>query len=214
VKLRCLVPLLLFFSGCAVISGDVLQSDIPVSTPLTQHLSGVNDFVGESPLLGRRDAPVTIMVFSDFTCSHCRESAQNLKEVSEEFPTAVRVVFKHSPNTPAAIPAAKAAIAAGVQGRFWEMHDLLFSEEEVRASEPLAERLNRFAQTIGLDVERFQRDRRSRAVAKLLLSDLRLGNRWLINSTPTFIVQGEVYAGTLSAPELRSLIRRALRSSR
>lgn len=207
--LHWLAPLLLLINGCTAI-----QSDIPVSAPLMQHLYGVSDFIGESPVLGRRDAPVTIMVFSDFTCSHCRESARNLKEVSEEFSTAVRIVFKHSPNTPAAIPAAKAAIAAGVQGRFWEMHDLLFSEEEVLASEPTAERFNRFAQTIGIDVQRFQQDRRSREVAKLLLSDLRLGNRWLINSTPTVIVQGEVYKGTLSAPELRSLIRRALRTPR
>jgi protein-disulfide isomerase len=125
----------------------------------------------------RGSGPLTI-VYADFECPYCAALEQRLRSL------AVEVVFRHFPvrsSHPRAWPAACAAEAAGLQGRFWEMHDLLF-DDQARLEDPhLWDRARR----LGLDVDRFDADRRSDAVRDRIKADFRSGVRAGVVTTPT-----------------------------
>jgi protein-disulfide isomerase len=125
----------------------------------------------------RRGAgPVTI-VYADFECPYCAALEQRLRRLP------VTVVFRHFPvrsSHPRAWPAACAAEAAGRQGRFWEMHDLLFSDQARLEDPHLWDR----AQRLGLDLERFDSDRRREDVRERVKRDFRSGVRAGVVTTP------------------------------
>ena len=123
------------------------------------------------------DSPIVI-AYADFECPYCAAQEQRLREL------AIEVVFRHFPvrsSHPRAWPAAGAAEAAGCQGRFWEMHDLLFGDQ-ARLEDP---HLWARAQTLGLDLERFDADRRSDEVRDRITRDFRSGVRAGVVTTPT-----------------------------
>jgi protein-disulfide isomerase len=136
---------------------------------------------------GPDDAPVVI-VYSDFECPYCAAAAAKLDRA------VVRLAFRHFPvrsSHPRAWPAACAAEAAALQGRFWEMHDLLFADQG-RLEDP---HLWARARTLGLDLERFDADRRSPAVSARIRDDFEAGVRGGIVTTPTLIAGAQRYAG-------------------
>src|SRR4051794_31153537 len=109
---------------------------------------------GASPSRGLAAAPVTIVVFSDFECSYCAKGERTLREVEAAYPGKVRLVFKNAPlpmHTHARL-AAKAALAAGEQGKFWEYHDALFEQQD-SLDRP---GLEAAAQKLGLEMARFR----------------------------------------------------------
>ena len=126
---------------------------------------------------GPADAPLLI-VYSDFECPFCAALHARLE------PGAQRLVFRHFPvrsSHPRAWAAAAAAEAAGCQGRFWEMHDLLFADQ-ARLEDP---HLWEHARQLGLDVARFDADRRSDGVRDRIKGDFRAGVRAGVVTTPT-----------------------------
>ncbi len=134
------------------------------------------------------------MVYADFECPFCAALEQRLREL------ALRVVFRHFPvrtSHPRAWPAARAAEAAGAQGRFWEMHDALFADQGRLEDPHLWDR----AERLGLDVARFDADRRSDRVEERIARDFRSGIRAGVAMTPTLFVDGERHAGR-AGPEL------------
>jgi protein-disulfide isomerase len=136
---------------------------------------------------GPTEAPL-VLLYADFECPYCAAEAQKLAGVR------LRVVFRHFPvrtSHPRAWPAACAAEAAGLQGRFWEMHDLLFADQG-RLEDP---HLWARARTVELDLERFDADRRREAVAARVRWDFEAGVRGGIVTTPTLIVGDAAYAG-------------------
>ncbi len=138
------------------------------------------------------------MLYADFECPYCAAEAAKLAGVL------LRVVFRHFPvrtSHPRAWPAACAAEAAGRQGRFWEMHDLLFADQG-RLEDP---HLWARARTLGLDVERFDADRRDPVVEARVRRDFESGVRGGIVTTPTLIVGDARYAGHLDAQLLDAL---------
>ncbi|HYB28527.1 MAG TPA: thioredoxin domain-containing protein [Solirubrobacteraceae bacterium] len=140
---------------------------------------------------GPSDA-VAVVVYGDFECPYCAALAQQLARVR------LRVAFRHFPvrtSHPRAWPAACAAEAAGLQGRFWEMHDLLFSDQG-RLEDP---HIWRRARSLGLEVERFETDRRSPAVKARVRRDFEAGVRGGIVTTPTLIVGQTRHAGRIDA---------------
>jgi len=113
-------------------------------------------------------------------------------------------VFRHFPvrsSHPRAWPAARAAEAAGRQGRFWEMHDLLFADQGRLEDPHLWER----AERLGLDVARFDADRRSDAVETRISADFRAGVRAGVATTPTLFAGGERHAGRIEPAVLERL---------
>lgn len=148
----------------------------------------------EDHIRGPEDA-VLLIEYADFECPFCAALTVRLADVN------LRRVFRHFPvrtSHPRAWPAACAAEAAAHQGRFWEMHDLLFADQG-RLEDP---HLWQRAQRLGLDLERFESDRRSDAVRARVRRDFESGVRAGVVTTPTVFAQGRSWAGGADPEEL------------
>jgi protein-disulfide isomerase len=162
--------------------------------------------------LGSPDAPVMLEEFGDFECAPCASLHPVLKMMKAEFGSRVVIVFREFPMVslhPHALPAARAAEAAGLQGKFWEMHNLLYQNQktwhEASDAGPIFEQ---YATTIGLDLDRFKRDITSEAIDQRIRLDRERGTWIGVNSTPTVFLNGrEVPPESLSSDKLRALIR-------
>jgi protein-disulfide isomerase len=146
---------------------------------------------------GPGDAPLVI-VYADFECPYCAAAEVKLKGAR------LRIVFRHFPvrsSHPRAWPAACAAEAAGLQGRFWEMHDLLFADQGRLEDPHLWDR----ARTLGLDLERFDADRRSPLVATRVRRDFESGVRGGVVTTPTLVANGALHTGQVDVHVLEEI---------
>ena len=144
-----------------------------------------------SPVKGPADAPITIVEFADYQCPFCARSEGLITQALQAYPTQARFVYKHFPltaNHPEALPAALAAAAAQKQGKFWEMHEILFANQ--RALSP--EQIDGYAKKIGLDMKRFKADVDSDAVKEQVEADRRLARRAGVRGTPTVFVNGRL----------------------
>jgi protein-disulfide isomerase len=158
------------------------------------------------PTRGAPMARVTIVEFSDFECPYCGRATPIVERLLEEYPGEVRLVFMNYP-LPAhthAMPAARAAVAAGLQGKFWEMHDLLFDHQTQLTDEDL----DRYAESIGLDMERFHADLRSPEVQASVDADRDLGHELDVDGTPTIFINGRRFRE--GPPSLPAYIREEL----
>ena len=146
-----------------------------------------------SPFIGKKDAPVTLVVFSDFQCPFCSKVQPLLDKVLEDNPDKLKIVFKHLPLQmhKQARPAALASIAAQEQGKFWEMHDALFA-----ASKNLnKEAIEKAAADIGLDMEKFKKDWNSPAVEAKLKKDMMDAGKAGVGGTPSLYINGRQVKG-------------------
>jgi protein-disulfide isomerase len=141
---------------------------------------------------------LVVIEYADFECPYCAQADALLSALS------LRRVFRHFPvrsKHPRAPALANAAEAAALQGRFWEMHDSLFADQG-RIDDP---HLWQRARDLSLDVEHFDRGRRSDAVAERVARDFRSGLRAGVVTTPTLFVDGERHAGVPTAELLDRL---------
>jgi NhaA family Na+:H+ antiporter len=140
---------------------------------------------------GKAGAPVTIEEFGDFQCPPCSTIAVFLQKAEEEYGARLRVIFHHFPLAihAHAREAALAAEAAGMQGRFWEMHDLLYKEQAAWSKAPdVLSLFQSYAGTIKLDLDRFKKDLADPEVAARVDADQKLGTSRGVTSTPTLFV--------------------------
>jgi predicted DsbA family dithiol-disulfide isomerase len=146
-----------------------------------------------SPFLGKADAPVTLVVFSDFQCPFCSKIEPLLDEVLKKNPDTVKIVFKHLPLQmhKQAKPAALAAIAAQEQGKFWQMHDALFAVSKQLSKETI----EKAAQDIGLDMDKFKKDLASPATLEKLKKDMIDAGKASVSGTPTLFINGRQVKG-------------------
>jgi predicted DsbA family dithiol-disulfide isomerase len=146
-----------------------------------------------SPFLGKADAPVTLVVFSDFQCPFCSKIEPLLDEVLKKNPDKVKIVFKHLPLQmhKQAKPAALAAIAAQEQGKFWQMHDALFAVSKQLSKETI----EKAAQDIGLDMDKFKKDLASPATLEKLKKDMIDAGKASVSGTPTLFINGRQVKG-------------------
>jgi protein-disulfide isomerase len=143
-----------------------------------------------SPVKGPAGATVSVVEFADFQCPFCAQAAGLMDDVLAQYPTGVKWVFKQFPLTqihPFAMHAAKASLAAHKQGRFWELHDVLF--ENHRALEPAS--VKSYAEGAGLDMARFERDMASPDIARQIEDEMRLARDSNVRGTPTLYVNGK-----------------------
>jgi protein-disulfide isomerase len=153
-------------------------------------------------------APVTIVEFFDYQCPFCVKTNPAIEEAIKNHPGKVRLVLKHLPLSihPDSALAHQAALAAGEQGRFWEMHDLLFSNpDKVKRADLL-----HYAQQLHLNVPRFQKALESGRFHHVIDDDKSLALGLGIFSTPTFFINGQSFIGQLSAEKLNAAIDEAL----
>jgi protein-disulfide isomerase len=149
----------------------------------------VNIPLTDSPMRGKKDAPVTIVEFSDYQCPFCARAEPLMEEALQKFPNDVRFVYKQFPLTsihPFALGAAKAALAAGKQGKYWEMHKKLFDND--RALTP--DDLKKYAGEIGLDVAKWEKDMDSKEVQDQISQEQAQARAAGVRGTPTIFIGG------------------------
>lgn len=158
--------------------------------------TGINVEIGDSPSRGPSDAPITLVEFGDFQCPYSQRVQSTLEQFYSQYSGKVRHVYKNMPLSfhPLAEPAARAALAAGKQGKFWEYRKLIFDNQRNLSQEIFVT----FAQQLGLDVEKFKADMDSREIRDAVQDDLRQAIKLGVQSTPTLIVNGTEIRGARS----------------
>jgi protein-disulfide isomerase len=163
----------------------------PAAAPNAPDPNKVYDIpVGSSPVRGPKNAKVTIVEFSDFQCPFCAQSAPLVDQVLEQYPNDVNFVYKQFPLTsihPFAMGASKASLAAGKQGKYWEMHDLLFKNNRALSTDNLKD----YAKQLGLNVEQFEKDMNSPDVQTQIEQEMKEASAAEVRGTPTFFVDGK-----------------------
>ncbi|PWT79991.1 MAG: disulfide bond formation protein DsbA [Acidobacteria bacterium] len=163
---------------------------------------------------GPENAPVTLEEFGDFQCPPCGMLHPVLKQMEGEFRPKLRIIFREFPLVPThehALAAARAAEAAGLQGKFWEMHDILYENQkawhDVFDIRPVFEG---YATKIGLDLDRYRRDLSSNTVEQRIFLDGKRGHSLNVTGTPTVFLNGkEIPFESLAPEKLRVLIQNA-----
>ena len=179
-------------------SGPVAASSIPVE----QAVRALNAPTGQTAdgywYKGNADAPVTVTVFGDFQCPSCAAAYQRIEGgIDTSYIETGKVKFIYHdfplPMHPNAIPAAQAARAAGAQGKFWAMHDLLYARQTEWAEDSdVTKRLKSYAAELGLDQQAFDKALDDKAYASVINAAVADGTRQGINATPTYQVDGKV----------------------
>jgi protein-disulfide isomerase len=172
--------------------------------PSSSGAPAIIDIAG-APSRGPGHAPVTIVEFGDFQCPFCAQGAKALRRAMAISPDRARWVFKHYPLRaahPGAVLAHEAALAAQEQGKFWEMHALLF-ENQARAR---YDDLIGYAEQIGLDMAAFRDALDTRRLNPQVKRDIEEGRRLRVVVTPTYFVNGVRLVGARTTPEFRVII--------
>jgi protein-disulfide isomerase len=156
---------------------------------------------GRDHVRGPADAPSTLVEYGDYECTYCGLAHPIVEEVQRRLGRQLRFAFRHFPLAeihPHAQPAAEAAEAAGAQGRFWEMHDLLFKNQHALDDADLL----RYADALELDLTRFVSELADRTWETRVREDFMSGVRSGVNGTPTFFVNGARHDGPWDAGSL------------
>jgi protein-disulfide isomerase len=181
-KFTCPTP------GAAVAGDDVERKCVPF----------------EGKARGSSKAQVTIVAFSDFQCPFCSRVLPTLDKLVKDYPDKIRIFFRHNPlpfHSDAPL-AAQAAVAAEAQGKFWEMHDKLFANQQ-NLKRP---DLEKYAKEIGLDVEKFKKDIDSPATKKRVDDDTELGKKLGVQGTPNFFINGRPVRGAVPYEQFKSTV--------
>jgi protein-disulfide isomerase len=167
---------------------------------------------GDAPARGPKNAPVTLVLFSDFQCPFCKRVEPTISQLEKEYPGKVRVVWKNFPLPfhPNAKPAAQAALAAGEQGKFWEMHEKLFENQQAldRAS------LEKYAQELKLDMTKFKAALDGNKFESKIEADTKEGTALQVNGTPASFINGHKIDGASPYEEFKKVVDQELATKR
>lgn len=158
-------------------------------------------FAPSTPVSGNARGDVSIAVFFDYNCGYCRKSVPELNAVLKKDPS-IRVVYKEFPILGAqSLVAAKAALAANLQGKYLKFHNALFEAGEIDDAT-----IKSIAEKLGLNYAKLQKDMESKAVAEEIEKNYRLANSLEINGTPAYIVGNKLLPGAVDAEGLKQVI--------
>lgn len=158
---------------------------------------------------GPTDAPLLLVEYGDYQCPYCGQAYPVVKQVQQALRDDLLFVFRNFPLSqihPDAMGAARAAEAAALQRRFWEMHDTLYDNQDSLDAESLLA----YAADLQLDLPRFIRDMGSKQVEQKIADDFYGGVRSGVNGSPTFFINGYRYDGDWSYPAMLNTLRRVL----
>jgi protein-disulfide isomerase len=167
---------------------------------------------------GEKNAKVTLVEYSDFQCPACRNREPEITNLVNEFGAHIRFVYRNFPLRQIHFNSqisAQAAEAAGLQGKYWEMHDLLFEKQQTwspQSANVVKATFADYAAQLGLNVDQFKKDLTSNKVEELVNEDADSGEASGVNSTPTFFLNG-LELKQNNNDELRKLIRDAVDAS-
>jgi protein-disulfide isomerase len=154
---------------------------------------------------GPLDASIELVEYGDYQCPHCRAAFPVVKAIERNYSKNLKFVYRNFPLAeahPYAEQAAIAAEAAGQQGRFWQMHDTIYE----RQAELSPESLFIFAELIGLNMEKFEKDIKNKAIAEKVEADFVSGMRSGVNGTPSFFINSYKYVGSYDFESLAHAI--------
>ena len=190
-------------------TGNFLWADASGSQRDANQLLNMSALVDDDPSLGPDDAPVVIVEFSDYQCPYCQIWHQQVfPQIVQAYGDQVRFVYRDLPipGHPQALPAAIAANCAGEQGSYWQFHDRLFSGvyDLGRSAYEM------YAQELNLDVEEFTACLDSGRNQTEPQQDYQDAQRIGVNSTPTFVINGQIVVGAQPFEAFQSVIDDAL----
>lgn len=161
--------------------------------------------IEDSPTTGANDAKIVLVEFSDFQCPYCAQAHNTVKEFMAKHQNEVKLVYKHMPLVavhPEAVPAAKAAWAANKQGKFWEYHDALFTQQDKLGDTFYTE----IAKNLNLDVEKFNSDRNSETANAAIQKDAELAQVLGVTGTPFFVMNDQGFSGAVALSEMEKIL--------
>ena len=199
----------LMFHAVSLLPRELLgRAEAMTSRPLADLTDPVD--TARDHVRGAADAPVTLVEYGDYECPYCGRAAPVVRALLSRFDGRLRFVFRHLPLTdvhPNAALAAQAAEAAGAQGRYWEMHDLLFAHQD--ALDVAALRV--YAHRLGLDADAFEADLREGRHAARVAQDVNTAEEAGVAGTPTFFINEVRHRGAYDLESMDTLVRRVLR---
>ncbi len=175
-----------------IVAGFVAMA-VKLKNGSNQPLLPVSAIVVSDQIKGDHEAKIILIEYSDFQCPACAAYQPIVKQLVEEFKDKIVFAYRHFPLSQHknSESAALAAEAAGKQGKFWEMHDLIFEKQNEWSESQTAEELFiKYAETLALNVEQFKKDFDLEEIADKIENDLISGERVGVNATPTFFLNG------------------------
>jgi protein-disulfide isomerase len=157
-----------------------------------------------APVLGPANAKITLVEFSDFQCPYCSRAVQQLAAVLKAYPADVKLIFKQYPlesHSQAQI-SAQAALAAHQQGKFWQLHDLMFANHNGLSRKAILG----WAAGLGMDMKKFEADMDSEAIRKTVARDTADGDKAGVEGTPTIFLNGQRYNGDYGLAAMKPVI--------
>jgi protein-disulfide isomerase len=194
---------IIFAAVCVLVLGSLValsnSKKVNVSNVDTNKVQAATEQSGNisDHVFGKTDSKVVFTEYGDFQCPGCGGMHPTVKTLIEKYEGQITFVFRNFPLTqihPNALVAAAAAESAGLQGKYWEMHDMLFEKQDAWKGVAVKDRINVFtgyAKDLGLDEAKFKTDIASENVSKKVSYDLALGKKVGVSSTPTFILNGK-----------------------
>ncbi|MEH2071637.1 MAG: thioredoxin domain-containing protein [Nostoc sp.] len=159
--------------------------------------------IGDSPTTGSTQSKILLLEFSDFQCPYCAEAHKTLKQLLAKYQDKVTLIYKNLPLTSIhsqALPAATAAWAAYQQGKFWEYHDALFTNQKQLGEELYLD----IAKNLNLDLAKFQRDRTLATPA--IKKDIDLAEKLAVSGTPFFIINSPTVSGVVELSDIEKIL--------
>jgi protein-disulfide isomerase len=165
--------------------------------------------VGNAPTRGPKNAPITVVLFSDFQCPFCGRVEPSIAELEKLYPGKVRVAWKNFPLSfhNNAKPAAEAALAANEQGKFWQMHDILFKNQQNLSGPDL----EKYAKEIGLDMGKFKAAMDSHKFAAQVDAEMKQGSELGVSGTPAAFVNGKLVSGAQPVDAFKTIVEAELK---
>jgi len=201
------IILAVLIGGIWLLISFVNSSPSPSTSVEIKNLPAVSkdDFVR-----GNSNAKVTLVEYADFQCSACGSIYPIVKKLEGDFKNDLRVVFRFFPLTDShqnSMIAAQAAYAASLQGKFWEIHDMIFENQDKWSNNTLAKDIFvGYAKTLGLNLSKFESDMGNESTIKFITGEQEKGLTLGINSTPTFFVNGKYIQSPTGYEEFKKII--------
>lgn len=187
----------------------------PVALTISKEKSNGKEQQEPTHVRGPAQAPVTLEEFGDFQCPPCGMISGPLLEIEKDYGPKLRVIFRNFPfpNHQHALEAAYAAEAAGLQGRYWEMHDLLYKEQANWSNAPDVKQLFvSYAKILGLEMDRFETDMAGPTAKARVTADQERGKSLGVNATPSIFINNQgLPPKSLNPTALRAAIEEALK---
>lgn len=168
--------------------------------------------VGEAPYKGPKDAPITVVMFTEFQCPFSNRGKSTLEQLMKKYQGQIKLVFKHFPLGfhKNAMVAAETSMAAGAQGKFWEMYDKMFANQKQLSVDNLKE----YAQGLNLDMKKFNEDLETHRFKKIIDGDMKVARGAGVRGTPTFFINGRKLVGAKPLAEFQKVIDEILKEKK